>query len=113
MAFGTPRYQAPEISRMLALATPSLTDDTLDAVISDARVDVYSYGLVLHEILHGRIAFAGDVPMAAMCKAMSGARPPIVLRPEHGPLAAIIEACWHADVACRPSMEKVVEALTA
>ena len=44
-------------------------------------------------------------------QATKGARPSIALRPEHAPLAVLIEACWDADVALRPSMGTVVEAL--
>ena len=70
-------------------------------------------GLLLYEILHGRTAFSGTPPMLAMMQAMAGARPHIDVRPEHAPLAPLMAACWHADVAQRPSMEEVVQGLTA
>jgi len=112
-SLGTPRYQAPELSRLLVTSSyRSVPADQLH-VVTDACVDVYSYGLLLHEVLHGRIVFGGHTPYEAMMEALSGARPPILLRPEHAPLAAIVEACWHADGERRPSMEKVVEALSS
>ena len=109
---GTPRYQAPEISRLLLFSGSSavIADEQL-YIAQHPTVDVYSYGL-LHEILHGRTVFSGMAPLAAMMQAMHGVRPPMSLRPEHACLAELLQACWHADASLRPNMERVVETLT-
>ena len=112
-SIGTPRYVAPEISCLLlrCMTMAALPDGQLH-VVNDPRVDVYSFGLLLYEILHGQLVFASVPPLEAMRQAMNGRRPTISLRPPHAHLAPLVEACWHADVTRRPPMETVVEVLT-
>ena len=54
LGVGTPRYMAPEMLKMRGL--PEVRP-------YDQSCDVYSFGLVLWEMMHGRMAFA-DVPSA-------------------------------------------------
>ena len=116
-SLGTPRYQAPEITNSLAenfkraqlCGEPEgATGATLPV---NAPMDVYAFGLLLYEILHGRVAFAGKTPVAAMLRASEGERPPLALRPEHTHLAELIQACWDAEPARRPSVHQVLEVL--
>jgi len=74
-------------------------------------MDVYAFGLLLYEILHGHVAFEKLPSVAAMLRAARGERPQLALRPEHAYLARLIEACWHAEPACRPSMHEVLQVL--
>lgn len=106
-SMGTVRYQAPEMTQLMAAGTSSV------AVAHHARVDVYSYGLLLYEIMHGFIFFGGAVPLKVAIMASSGQRPPITLRPEHSSLSAVIARCWDAEAERRPNMRQVVEELSA
>lgn len=87
-------------------------EEQLD-IVHHARVDVYSYGLMLYEIMHGCVFFAGEMPMLVAIKVSRGARPQLALRLEHASLGALIVACWDEHAERRPTMETVVEALCA
>ena len=104
-SLGSPRYQAPELLAHLNEPIPVPT------TVMDARCDVYSYGLALYEIMHGRVAFAPSTAMSAMHIASRGERPVCALRPEHVRLGALIEACWENEPAKRPTMAQVVSRL--
>ncbi|MBI5958631.1 MAG: protein kinase [Chloroflexi bacterium] len=58
---GTPAYMAPEQWRGEPV---------------DARTDIYSLGILLYEMLLGRLPFAGDTPYTLMYKHMNDAPPP-------------------------------------
>ncbi|MHB8626307.1 MAG: protein kinase domain-containing protein [Aggregatilineales bacterium] len=62
VAIGTPAYMAPE----------QWTGDALDA-----RADLYSLGVMLFEMLTGRVPFRGDTPHRVMFQHISEAPPPV------------------------------------
>jgi len=109
---GTPRYQAPEMTTALQISMGVQSQQELNRALPlHAAMDVYAFGLLLFEILHGRVAFADMTPMAAMLCAAKGQRPELALRPEHEHLGQLIEACWDTDPARRFRMHQVLEAL--
>ncbi len=56
-AFGTPAYMAPE----------QITDRT-----ATSRADIYSFGVVMHEMLTGELPFADDSPLAMAVRKTTG-----------------------------------------
>jgi len=112
-SLGTARYQAPEMTKLMGACNGRAVPDEQLEVVHHARVDCYSYGLLLYEIMHGRVFFSGFNAIAVMMQAKIGRRPTIALRWEHTDLASLIVACWDAEPERRPSMEKVVNALSA
>lgn len=108
-SMGTPRYQAPEMTQLMNRMATAKVPGRVAEIIYEPSVDIYSFGLLLYEIMHGVQAFGDLSPLAAMLRAADGARPTIALRPEHAPFAAVIEACWDADAHRRPTIATVVE----
>jgi len=112
-SIGTTRYQAPEMTQLQMLANTRLVPSNKLEVVHHACVDVYSYGLILYEIMHGRIFYGELSPVVVAMKTCEGhERPPVDLRPEHEQFADLIVACWDAVPERRPTMEQVVEALS-
>ena len=74
--------------------------------------DIYSYGLLLYEILHGKVAFDHSTPVGAMLQAQQGQRPPLALRPEHAHLAQLLKQCWDAEPKRRPTLDRVIAELS-
>ena len=111
-SLGTPRYQAPEVTSAVSRAGPgvkSLTHELLE--ILDTRSDVYSYGCLLYELLHGRVVMEESHAFGAMIKVWKGQRSELSLRPEHAHLATMIERCWDEDPDRRMQLEDIVRGM--
>jgi serine/threonine protein kinase len=59
-AFGTADYMSPE---------------QIQGKRGDARTDIYSLGIILYEMLTGRVPFSGDNPLAVMSQHMTSTPP--------------------------------------
>jgi eukaryotic-like serine/threonine-protein kinase len=79
MVVGTPRYLAPEQARGLAAGPPT---------------DVYAMGILLFEMLTGRLPFEADTPVAVAARAADAVPDVRSLRPDvpDGVAAAILRA---------------------
>jgi hypothetical protein len=93
---GTPQYMSPEQAK---------------AIPVDTRSDIYSLGLILHELLTGKPAFTGETPPIVMVKQVVDPPPPL---PEWIPqeLNDLVFAMLEKNPADRPqSMKDVVDTL--
>lgn len=92
---GTPIWMAPEVLLGRQL---------------DEKADVYSFGIVLWEILTGQEPFLEmtSFKMFKKCICMDNVRPPLPKSmPE--PLKELLERCWAAVPQDRPSMAQVIQ----
>jgi eukaryotic-like serine/threonine-protein kinase len=98
VTIGTPAYMAPE--QLTGEHTP------------DHRSDLYAAGLVLHEMLEGRLPFPHGSP-AELLRARLAATPPALTRHDCPPeLAALLQRCLAPDPAQRPaSADELIAAL--
>jgi len=95
---GTPQYMAPEL----------LSPDHLP---HNEKVDVYSFSIMLVEILSNEQPFLGKDPIqVAMAVLMQGLRPEIP-KGTHEVIVHLVQDCWAADPKMRPNFEEVLARL--
>merc|ERR1711915_383808 len=93
---GTYRWMAPEIIRHEPYTK---------------ACDVYSYGMVLFEMLCRTQPFDGLTPVqAAYAVAKENLRPPLPVSTPNN-LKAIVNQCWSQDPKNRPSFEEIIRLL--
>jgi serine/threonine-protein kinase len=99
MFLGTPRYMAPEQWERGAVADP--------------RMDIYSLGIVLHELLTGCVPFESLAPHERVVALLGGARPdPRSVRSDLSDrMAEIVLACLAPRVDARPPSARHLERL--
>jgi serine/threonine protein kinase len=96
---GTPEYMAPE---------------QVEGKRGDAHTDQYAVGVMLYELLSGKVPFTGDSPLAIMAQHLRAATPRLDKEaPGVSPgLAAVIARALQRDPAARyPDMRAFIDAL--
>ncbi len=74
------------------------------------KADVYSFGIVVWELVTRKAPFAGRNFMGVTLEVLEGRRPTV---PADCPraVAKLMTKCWHASPDKRPSMDRVVAIL--
>lgn len=95
---GTYRWMAPEVIKHAKY---------------DERIDVFSFAIILWELLTSRLPYADMPSLAAAAGVVErGLRPPV---PADAPpaVADLMQRCWAADAAMRPPFTRICEELAA
>lgn len=79
----------------------------------DEKVDVYSYAMILFEIICREIPFEDEEPAAVGRLTVQGQRPDLEAVPPDCPkaLSNVMIDCWNKDPAARPTMHRVLDIL--
>lgn len=100
---GTYRWMAPELYSTVTLRHGEKKH-------YNHKVDVYSFAIVLWELLHNRLPFEGMSNLqAAYAAAFKNARPSADGLPDE--LALILTSCWREDPNTRPNFSQIVQML--
>ncbi|XP_010929905.1 serine/threonine-protein kinase STY13 [Elaeis guineensis] len=100
---GTYRWMAPELYSTVTLRHGEKKH-------YNHKVDVYSFAIVLWELLHNRLPFEGMSNLqAAYAAAFKNTRPSAENLPEE--LALILTSCWKEDPNSRPNFSQIVQML--
>ena len=89
---GSTRYMAPEVAFQSY----------------DEKADVFSYGMLMWEVLHVRVPFASASAVQALIQIQLNARPPINLPQPLAQFDGVIRRCWHQAPESRCSMREVL-----
>ncbi|KAG6488378.1 hypothetical protein ZIOFF_049621 [Zingiber officinale] len=100
---GTYRWMAPELYSTVTLRQGEKKH-------YNHKVDVYSFAIVLWELLHNRLPFEGMSNLqAAYAAAFKNFRPSADDLPEE--LALILTSCWQEDPNARPNFSQIIQML--
>jgi len=76
--FGIARVMGSEMTGSMIIGTPSyMSPEQANGLPIDARADVYALGVVLFELITGRLPFQAETPMAVLLKHINEDVPPI------------------------------------
>lgn len=119
--FGLSRMAQPEQQKVQACMTSGagtyhwMAPEVLDGHIYDEKVDVYSYGICLFELIARRIPYDGSglEPVSIAVAVSKGRRPDLRCVPQDCPadLRFTMECCWAHCPTGRPGFDTILETL--
>ncbi|KAI4318569.1 hypothetical protein MLD38_032254 [Melastoma candidum] len=93
---GTYRWMAPEV---------------IEHKPYDHKADVFSFGVVLWELLTGKLPYEHLTPLQAAVGVVQKGLRPTIPKNTHPKLAELLEKCWQQDPALRPDFPEVLATL--
>ncbi|CAN4078661.1 unnamed protein product [Withania somnifera] len=93
---GTYRWMAPEV---------------IEHKPYDHKADVFSFGIVLWELLTGEIPYAYLTPLQAAIGVVQQGLRPTIPKSSHPEFAELLEKCWQQDPTQRPDFSEILDIL--
>ncbi|XP_050127803.1 serine/threonine-protein kinase STY17-like isoform X2 [Malus sylvestris] len=93
---GTYRWMAPEV---------------IEHKPYDHKADVFSFGIVLWELLTGQLPYSSLTPLQAAVGVVQKSLRPTIPKTTHPRFAELLERCWQQDPTQRPPFSDIVEIL--
>ncbi|GAB4853115.1 Serine/threonine-protein kinase sty46 [Ancistrocladus abbreviatus] len=93
---GTYRWMAPEV---------------IEHKPYDHKADVFSFGIVLWELLTGKLPYEHLTPLQAAVGVVQKGLRPTIPKNTHPKLADLLERCWQQDSTLRPDFSEIIEIL--
>ncbi|KAK8551739.1 hypothetical protein V6N12_040363 [Hibiscus sabdariffa] len=118
---GTYRWMAPEtmtalMINIICLSSFNQLSDILSAlgpwkVIEhkpyDHKADVFSFGVVLWELLTGKLPYENLTPLQAAVGVVQKGLRPVIPKHTHPNLVELLERCWQQDPSLRPEFSEI------
>jgi serine/threonine protein kinase len=96
---GTVHYAAPELFNETVQLTP--------------KVDVWSFGLILYELVSGLSVFPSRLASFEVIRRMRDRFRPIIPEECGRYMGGLIDRCWSDDPSCRPSFDEILREFQA
>ncbi|KAF8377759.1 hypothetical protein HHK36_031144 [Tetracentron sinense] len=93
---GTYRWMAPEV---------------IEHKPYDQKADVFSFGIVLWELLTGKIPHADLTPLQAAIGVLQEGLRPTIPEDTHPKFVELLKRCWQQDPSLRPDFSEIIEML--
>lgn len=90
---GTYRWMAPEV---------------IEHNPYDHKADVFSFGILLWELLTGKLPYEYLTPLQAAVGVVQKGLRPTIPKNTHPKLAELLERCWQQDPALRPNFSEII-----
>uniref|UniRef100_A0A0E0LKG9 non-specific serine/threonine protein kinase n=1 Tax=Oryza punctata TaxID=4537 RepID=A0A0E0LKG9_ORYPU len=95
---GTYRWMAPEVIEHLPY---------------DQRADVFSFGIVIWELLTRKLPYEDMTPLQAAVAVVQKDLRPVIPADTHPTLAGLLQKCWQKDPALRPTFAEILDILNS
>jgi serine/threonine protein kinase len=110
--FGTSRCQAVDRTPTVDTGTPHYAAPELfDEVVRDDKVDVFSFGLILYEIVVGSAVFPHDMLSFEIIRQHRRGNRSIIPEFVDPVIKTLIEVCWSRDPSKRPSFNEILDCI--